>query len=235
MSITVLVLFSSMAVIFAQIGSLYDMQSVYATEESDPPQNTDVAEVTDSPDTEETETSSPTDTPADVPLPSDSDDTEKPDDTDEPQPSEEPDDITPGESSTPSAETTTPDSIKTETPAASVVESILPQTPGIVTPSPTLAGIEEPVISGNTVVDVEKETYVTDAENTDMVIYDDLLDDSESSHNSTATKNSEDSGFFAALFDVLVYFFIGCAIVSAGFSVYILVRIMLNKKKQNKK
>lgn len=247
LNVVALILFAVMAVLVAQIGDFVEVQTVYATEESDAPQTTVTEEIPDSSAPEETLT--PTATAENLESPSDSnqDETTAPTESSAVPESEETTE-TPVDTSvatedsiqtTAPAEPTleeTPGSTETKLPAVS--QSGIPtlsKSPATVTPSPTLADIEEPIISGNVAIDVEQETYIPDEDNSDLIVPDDLLDSEATSSNDANADDVSGNGFFAVLLDILMYFFIGCAVVAAGFSVYIVVKIIKNKKNVNKK
>ncbi|MBQ8164199.1 MAG: hypothetical protein IJZ94_00080 [Clostridia bacterium] len=131
--------------------------------------------------------------------------------------------------------------VSTATASATTSASILPTAtpkPTLVTPSPTLARIEEPMVSGNSVIDVEAEDYispsVTDipAElNPDNPIDENVPEETGSASDSNKT---DSKGSISALFDILVYVFVLCAIIAAIYGVFTIIKFIVDKKRSRK-
>lgn len=252
LSITVCVMFILFAVFFAKIGEDYRRQEIFATAESTaettPDNNTDEAEATvtaeqtlpptataepsDDENVDDTEKPVSTATPESTKKPENTGDeaenTDEPTDTDEPSDSKNPDatdstenpDLTENPDDTESAE---PENTESLSPG-------LTNTPIIITPSPTLPALEEPFVSGNVVIDVEegKQTSSGVPQTTSGSIDNDI--DNLLELTPTPIGTVDDKGSFAVFFDAMVYVFIGCAILTAAYGVFMGVKLYLKKK-----
>lgn len=227
LNVTVCVMFLLLAVLFSQIGNPFEMQPAFATSEAE---TTSSAEVVETP--SETEVPEATESPQSTP-----DETSEPDETGSPERTENPDetsDTVPTETADPSETEPGENPESTDTSAPEVTGSVIPDlsmTPEVVTPSPTLAGIEEPIISGNVIVDVEdKNDPVSDSP---VETYDVMSDDIADLMDPTPAPigNVDDKGSISSFFDVMVYVFIACAVLTAGYGIYLAIKLVIKKKK----
>lgn len=248
LSFAAFVMFVLFAVLFAEISDSYRKQEIFATAEA-------TAEVTPgngSEDGDSDVTDEPVSSPGETTKPSDGEkETEKPEPTKSPEHSDngdsetkEPDTAVPedtGVTDDPDNTDSTDVADGTENPETTGTgepentDSASPEiskTPVIITPSPTLPELEEPFVSGNVVIDVEegKQTSSNIPQKTSGsadVMNDDFLELTPTPIGSVKT-----SGSLAAFFDVMVYVFIGCAVLTAGYGVFIGIKLFMKKKKE---
>lgn len=233
LNITVSVICLLAVTLFAQPGNSYEMLSVYATAES--------AEKTAAPtesDEEPTATADDLPTATAEPTPETTSSPEKTDTPDNPETSPPDDTEEPTATEIPSGETESAKPADTETssptPTGSVSATNNPTNTARPTPSPTLAWLEAPYVSGDVFVDVEDENYTPTVAPQGTATVDTYTDPGMVAQSAKPENAVKDQGSLSTFFDVMVYIFIGCAVLTAGYAAFLGVKLFMSKKKNQK-
>ena len=112
-----------------------------------------------------------------------------------------------------------------------------------ITPSPTLNGIEPPLVSGEEVIDVEEEASLgTPIETAETAVSTPsaVVETAEATLTPTAADSTPGTTVgkklgWADVFTGLKYIFIACAGFSIGCFIYIIIGAVVSKSKKNKK
>lgn len=231
LNIAVLVVSLLVATFFTQLGNSYKMISVYATAESTEenvtttePEEVPTATPEDLPTSTAKPTPEVTSAPEETETPA-TNETSIPDETKEPTATEAPSDET--ESAKPTDVVTSSPEPTVSAPATSA-----PTNTARPTPSPTLAWLEAPYVSGDVFVDVEDENYTPTVAPQGTASVDTNTDSGVVTQSEKPEKNVKDQGSLSTFFDVMVYVFIGCAVLTAGYAAFIGVKLFMDKKKK---